>query len=87
MAKFIATKAVNPFVPPELAEVITSPIKFRPPGGGIAYGYEATVLADLCDVVLDARKRGKLNYQQEHIAAQCEILVRGFARVGAQATS
>ena len=33
LAKFIATKAVNPFAPPELAEVITSPIKFRPPGG------------------------------------------------------
>jgi hypothetical protein len=62
--------------------MIKNPIIFKPPGGGIAYGYEATVLADLCDAVLDARKRGKLNYQQEHIAAQCEILVRGFARVG-----
>jgi hypothetical protein len=82
LAKFISTKSINPFVPKDLADVITHPIIFRTPSGVVAYGYEATVLADLCDAVLDARKQGKLNYQQEHIAAQCEILVRGFARVG-----
>jgi hypothetical protein len=82
LAKFIATKAVNPHVPKELTDVIMNPIRFRVPSGTIAYGYEATVLADMCDAVLEARKKGKLNYQQEHIAQRCEILVRGFARVG-----
>ena len=82
LGRFIATKGINPFVSKELAEVITNPIRFSARGGGIAYGYEATVLADLCDAVLEARKTVKLNYQQEHIARRCEILVRGFARVG-----
>jgi len=83
LAKFIATKAINPFVTKELADVIINPIRFQPPtGGSAAYGYEATILADICDAVLTARKAGALNYQQEHIAEQCEILVRGFARVG-----
>ena len=45
-------------------------------------GYEATILADICDAVLEARKQGKLTKRYERIAAQCEILVRGFARVG-----
>jgi len=36
----------------------------------------------LCETVLQARKDGKLQSQQMHIAEQCEILVRGFARVG-----
>lgn len=67
----------------ELAEKLKNPIRFRPPGiGPAAYGYEATTLADLCDVILAARANGKLQKQQEHIAAQAEILVRGFARVG-----
>src|SRR5262249_53245705 len=66
----------------ELADMMNNPIRFQVPTGGIAYGYEATVLADLCDAVLAARKAGALHYQQEHIAEQCEILVRGFARVG-----
>lgn len=82
LAKFINSKSINPFVPSGLVDVITEPIRFRTANGADAYGYEATVLADLCDAVLDARKRGKLNYQQEHIAERCEILVRGFARVG-----
>jgi hypothetical protein len=41
----------------DLASRIRNPIQFKPPGGGrIAYGYEATILADLCDVILAARK-------------------------------
>jgi hypothetical protein len=39
-------------------------------------------LADICDVVLSARKDGALLKHQEHIADRCELLVRGFARVG-----
>jgi P63C domain len=82
LTRFVATKAIAPFISKELADVINSPILFRPTTGGIAYGYEATVLADLCDVVLASRKANKLHHQQVHIAEQCEILVRGFARVG-----
>jgi len=82
LAKFIATKSISPFVPGNLVDVITNPIRFRTPSGTIAYGYEATMLADLCDAVLAARKDGKLNYQQDHIAVRCEILVRAFARLG-----
>ncbi len=59
------------------------PIKFRrPTGGKLTYGYPATVLADICDVVLSARKAGALLKHQEHIADRCELLVHGFARVG-----
>lgn len=64
-----------------LAERLKNPIKFNL-GGKPAYGYEATVLADLCDMILEARAGGLLMKQQEHIASQAEILVRGFARVG-----
>lgn len=45
-------------------------------------GYEATVLADICDAFLEARKEIKLSSRQSIIADQCEILIRGFARVG-----
>ena len=45
-------------------------------------GYEATVLADICEAFLDARKNINLSARQKIIADQCEILIRGFARVG-----
>lgn len=45
-------------------------------------GYEATVLIDICDVFLQARKDINLSARQKIIADQCEILVRSFAKVG-----
>lgn len=81
LTRFLATRALNPFVSRDLRDVITNPIKFQA-GSTMAYGYEATILADICDVVLEARREGKLHYQQEHIADQCEMLLRSFAKVG-----
>lgn len=45
-------------------------------------GYEATVLADICEAFLEARNKINLSSRQKIIADQCEILIRGFARVG-----
>lgn len=67
----------------DLTARIASPIEFQPVRGGrSAFGYEATVLADLCDMILAARKKGVLSPIQERFAEQAEILLRGFARVG-----
>lgn len=83
LTSFAGGKAISPFISKDLASRMRAPVRFRAPtGGSTATGYEATILADLCDAVLAARKAGALRHQQEHIAEQCEILVRGFARVG-----
>lgn len=82
LAKFVGGERLKDFVSQQLRDVTERPIKFVTPDGLSAYGYEATVLADICEAVLEARKQGFLQKQQGHIAAQCEILVRGFARVG-----
>ncbi len=83
LAGFAGGKALEPFIRADLAAAITQPIIFQlPTGSTTAYGYEATILADICDAVLAARKAGALQKQQLHIAERCEILVRGFARVG-----
>lgn len=81
IANFVNTKAINPYASNELREMITAPIKFRA-GGNLAYGYDATILPEICDAVLQARNDDALNYQQKHIAAQAEILLRAFAKVG-----
>jgi P63C domain len=81
IANFLSTKALKSYVPNTLGDVINNPIRFKAHGAW-AYGYEATILPDICDLVLRARKEGNLNPQQAHIAEQCEILVRAFAKVG-----
>lgn len=45
-------------------------------------GFEATILADICDAFLEARNNITLSSRQKIIADQCEILIRGFARIG-----
>lgn len=39
-------------------------------------------MADICEAFLEARNSIKLSTRQRIIADQCEILIRGFARVG-----
>ncbi len=79
---FVSRKSISPHISNEIAERFANPIAFTIPGGSRAHGFEATLLADLCEAVLKAREAGHLQKQQEGIAAKCEILVRGFARVG-----
>ncbi|MBY5501245.1 hypothetical protein HFO82_21860 [Rhizobium leguminosarum] len=79
---FVSGKILSPFISNDLRERVQNPILFRTPANGKAYGYEAEVLVELCEAVLAARQAGKLQAQQMPIAQQCEILMRGFARVG-----
>ncbi|MCX6557707.1 MAG: P63C domain-containing protein [Candidatus Aminicenantes bacterium] len=81
LTNFISGKAIKPFINDDLRVRITSPLKFKSKGG-VSFGYEATILPDICDAILEARKANVLQAQQKHIAEQCEILVRSFARVG-----
>jgi hypothetical protein len=82
LANFVAGKLLRPFIPSDLRARIEKPFRFRTTAGTAALGYEATALADLCDAVLEARKAGALQVQQQHIATQCEVLMRAFSRVG-----
>lgn len=65
-----------------LAVRINNPIRFALPKGGVADGYEAAILPDICAVVIDAHQRGGLMKQQQHIAERCAALQHGFATVG-----
>lgn len=80
---FIRSLESKGIINSELSARCENPIEFRVKSGGRSiYGFEAVILADICDAVLEANQRGALLPQQKHFAKQCEILVRGFARVG-----
>lgn len=83
LATFVAQKRLKPFVSNKLTAGSTAPIRFIPVGGGPeVYGYEATVLADLCTAVLAASAAGCLQRQQQHIARQAVKLLVSFAKTG-----
>jgi len=82
LSRFISGKGISPFVSEELASKINNPIPFRTTAGALAHGFEATVISDLCDVIVQAAERGSLNYQLAHIVKRADILRRGFQKVG-----
>jgi hypothetical protein len=81
LARYLGQKSLEPFIYKGKEPGHFDPIEcYR--GDQKINGYEATVLADICESFLDARNEIKLSSRQTLIAEQCEILIRGFARVG-----
>src|SRR5690606_38364207 len=62
--------------------VTSSQIEFRLPSGQKAFGYNAELLPQVCEVYLKARDANQLNKSQIHVAKQADILMRGLATVG-----
>lgn len=58
-------------------------VQFRVPGApGIAIGYDAELLVEICELYLDARAQDVLLESQLKLAAMAEIIVRACAKVG-----
>lgn len=72
---------LKPLVSNELA-ASTKPIQFRLPTGQRAWGYNAEILPQVCEIYLKAREQDILRANQIKFAKSCEILVRGLARIG-----
>jgi phage protein len=81
LSRYLNQKSLKPFIYKD-----KEPDHFNPiicyKGTQKINGYEATILADICEAFLEARKSIVLSPRQRIIADQCEILIRGFARVG-----
>lgn len=81
IVRYLNQKTLSPFISKYLSSDHFSPVLCYE-GGKKINGYKAEVLADICDVFLQARKEIDLSPRQLIIAEQCEILMRAFARVG-----
>ena len=70
----------------EIVAGISNPIKFsRVDAGGsqpITYGYEATLLIDICNELIDQKKAGVLTVKQSFLADAAEVVIRAVAKVG-----
>ena len=82
LPRFLATKALAPHITGVLRLALTKPILFTLSSGPGAHGYPATLLPDICGVILQARSDGDLNHRQRGLAERSELLLRGLAHVG-----
>jgi hypothetical protein len=81
LPRYLDQKSLKPFIYKDKEVDHFNPIICYK-GDSKINGYEATVLADICEAFLEARKTINLSPRQKIIADQCEILIRGFARIG-----
>lgn len=81
LRRYLEQKTLNPFIFKGKALDHYDPIICYD-GQAKINGYEASVLVDICDAFLEARKSMAMSPRQAIIAEQCEILVRAFAKVG-----
>lgn len=82
MDRFLGTKSLKPLFFKRHTPDHFKPIKCVHQGMQIN-GFRAEVLADICEAMLEARDLNMLDTPRKQIIAkQCDILMRGFARVG-----
>ena len=81
LGRYLNQKSLEPFIYKNKDKAAFNPIICYK-GDSKINGYEATILADICEAFLEARKSIKLAPRQRIIAEQSEVLMRGFARVG-----
>lgn len=80
MPRWISAANLNAFIPTDLREAILNPIVYKTVSGNVAHGIEATKLADVCGVWLNAEKAGKLHESQRETAIRAYILVMALAK-------
>ena len=80
---FVAPQQLEPFIPPELAEALRNPIRYRVKNRAVQQLLGELSFPEICDVWLRAREvPNALQDQQLERAHKAEILMRGLASVG-----
>jgi len=75
-------KGLGSVIQGELRGNLDNPLVFKPLTADLAHGYDATILIDICDAIIDAAKSSKLGPGQESLAIQAEIIIRASAKLG-----
>jgi len=85
---FIRGKSISEYIGRELGQKLENPLIFQgqPAGANLApqkiYGYDVTILIDICKAIQEAEADGKLREDQKRIANQAHIIVNASAKAG-----
>jgi P63C domain len=86
--RFLASRSVAGSVGAELREKIENPLKFLGGAGGAEqppkpiYGFDVTLLIDVCNAIIKAETAGTLRENQRDIARQAHIILSASAKNG-----
>lgn len=84
LTKFVNESPITKYFPAGVLDKLNNAIKFkRPDSGGsqsATYGYEVTILIDICDSILEANKTGEK--VEQDIVNNAQSIIRSVAKVG-----
>lgn len=89
---FVNSQTMDGYIGRDLREKLENPLIFQPPKAAAvsgvaarANGYDAALLIDLCQAILNAKAAGKLSAARyDKMAAQAQIIVSASAKSGIQ---
>lgn len=85
---FVKGEKIVPYIGRELSQKLDNPLIFQglPTVASVPqpriYGYDVTILIDICKAVISAEADSKLLARQRHIARQAHIIVNASAKAG-----
>lgn len=87
--RFLSGKTIAPYLGLDLREKLDNPVTFlgpkvvsESPSTSRLYGFDVTLLIDVCKAITRAEADGKILPSQKHIAKQAHIIVNASAKAG-----
>lgn len=77
---FLGAANLRPYYSPELQDKLSHPIAYRSIDGRTNFGYECSILADICEAVIEAERAGVLKPNQAKVAEAARALYKGLVR-------
>jgi hypothetical protein len=86
LPRFISGKNIAPYLGLELLQKLKEPLIFQSPpsvsGSPTVYGFDVTLLIDVCKAIVAAETDGKLLANQKKISRQAHIILNASAKAG-----
>lgn len=84
LSKFLNDSPITPYLNPGVLEQLNTPIQFQRPNASgfqsMTYGYEVTLLVDICDSIIESSK--SRDFKDKKIVNNAELIIRSVAKVG-----
>lgn len=87
--RFLSGKTIAPYIGLELGAKLSKPLVFKGPPtvSGVPsietiYGFDVTLLIDICKAIITAEAQGKLLSSQHNIAKQAHVILGASAKAG-----
>jgi hypothetical protein len=89
LPRFVGSRAIAPHVGPELREKLEKPLVFQGlaagpnmPAASTVYGYDVTILIDLCKAIIEADANGELIGRYSNVVRQAHVIIAASAKAG-----